>query len=251
MKKNLLIASNNQADAKGTELAFQGIEDIRLLPSVYTGRDTIDTILARDVNILILDLFLHDLDGICVLDFIGKLNEDRRPLVFVTTALADDRLLQVIKDRVIYCFTKPLKYELIQLRACWNFFASLNAKPRGRRCRRYSGESNCFGNRAIGVPAHLKGYYYLRDTIRIYAMSESPVDLSITNDIYPTVAKIYNTRPPLVEHAVRNAIEIAWTRGNMDTIHEYFGYTVNDYKGKPSNLEFVATMAQRALTYIK
>ena len=107
------------------------------------------------------------------------------------------------------------------------------------------------GIRAIGVPAHLKGYYYLRDAIRIYAMSESPVDLSITNDIYPTVAKIYNTRPPLVEHAVRNAIEIAWTRGNADTIREYFGYTIHDYKGKPSNLEFVAMMAQRALTYVK
>ena len=88
------------------------------------------------------------------------------------------------------------------------------------------------GIRAIGVPAHLKGYYYLRDAIRIYAMSESPVDLSITNDIYPTVAKIYNTRPPLVEHAVRSAIEIAWTRGNTDTMREYFGYTAGDYKGQ-------------------
>ena len=116
MKKNLLIASNNVADAKGIESAFLSLEDIRLLPSVFTGRDAIDTIFARDVDLLILDLFLHDLDGICVLDFIGKLSEDRRPLVFVTTALADDRLLQIIKDRVIYCFTKPLKYDLIQLR---------------------------------------------------------------------------------------------------------------------------------------
>ncbi|MEA5047632.1 MAG: sporulation initiation factor Spo0A C-terminal domain-containing protein [Eubacteriales bacterium] len=251
MKKNLLIASNNQADAKGTELAFQGIEDIRLLPSVYTGRDTIDTILARDVNILILDLFLHDLDGICVLDFIGKLNEDRRPLVFVTTALADDRLLQVIKDRVIYCFTKPLKYELIQLRVLEFLRVFERETEKADDVVDILESQIASGIRAIGVPAHLKGYYYLRDAIRIYAMSESPVDLSITNDIYPTVAKIYNTRPPLVEHAVRNAIEIAWTRGNMDTIHEYFGYTVNDYKGKPSNLEFVATMAQRALTYIR
>ena len=113
MKKNLLIASNNTADAKGIEAAFQQQEEIRLLPSVFTGRDTIDTIFAQNVDILILDLFMRDLDGISVLDFIGKLNEDRRPLVFVTTALADDRLLQIIKDRVIYCFTKSLKYDLI------------------------------------------------------------------------------------------------------------------------------------------
>lgn len=251
MNKNLLIASNNTTDAKGIESAFHGVEGIRLLPSVFTGRDAMDMIFARDVHILILDLFLHDLDGICVLDFIGKLGEDRRPLVFLTTAVADDRLLNVVKDRVLYCFTKPLKYEIVQLRVL-EFL---------RLCEREAETADdaldilesqiASGIRAIGVPAHLKGYYYLRDAIRIYAMSESPVDLSITNDIYPTVAKIYNTRPPLVEHAMRNAIEIAWTRGNQDAIKEYFGYTFRDYKGKPSNLEFVAMMAQRALTYVK
>ena len=70
MKKNLLIASNNIADAKGIEAAFQGLDNIRMLKSVFTGRDAIDTIFSRDVDLLILDLFLHDLDGICVLDFI-------------------------------------------------------------------------------------------------------------------------------------------------------------------------------------
>lgn len=251
MKKNLLIASNNTSDATGIQEAFRDIEDIQSLPSVFTGRDAIEAILSHDVDLLILDLFLHDLDGISVLDFIGKLSEDRRPLVFVTTALADDRLLQVIKDRVIYCFTKPLKYEIVQLRVL-EFMRLYERETEATDEVVDVLESQiASGIRAIGVPAHLKGYYYLRDAIRIYAMSESPVDLSITNDIYPTVAKIYNTRPPLVEHAVRNAIEIAWTRGNHETIREYFGYTSNDFKGKPSNLEFVAMMAQRALTYVK
>jgi len=246
-----LIASNNLTDAKGTEAVFQNLGEICLLPSVFTGRDAIDTILARGVDILILDLVLHDLDGLCVLDFIGRISEDRRPLVFVTTALADDRLLQVIKDRVIYCFTKPLKYELIQLRVLEFLRVYERETEKADEVVDIVESQIASGIRAIGVPAHLKGYYYLRDAIRIYAMSDSPVDLSITNDIYPTVAKIYNMRPPLVEHAVRNAIEIAWTRGNMDAIREYFGYTVSDFKGKPSNLEVVATMAQRALTYVK
>jgi two-component system response regulator (stage 0 sporulation protein A) len=171
--------------------------------------------------------------------------------VFVTTALADDRLLQIIKDRVIYCFTKPLKYEIVQLRVL-EFLRVFEREAEKEDDVVDLLESQiASGIRALGVPAHLKGYYYLRDAIRIYALSGSPVDLSITNDIYPTVAKIYNTRPPLVEHAMRNAIEIAWTRGNQETIRAYFGYTANDHKGKPSNLEFVATMAQRALTYVK
>ena len=251
MKKNLLIASNNLADAKGIEGVFLHLEGIQLLPSVFTGRETIDTIFSRDVDLLILDLFLHDLDGISVLDFIGKLGEDRRPLVFVTTALADDRLLQIIKDRVIYCFTKPLNYEIIQLRVLEFIRVFEKETEKDDESVDLLESQIASGIRALGVPAHLKGYYYLRDAIRIYAMSGSPVGLSITNDIYPTVAKIYNTRPPLVEHAMRNAIEIAWTRVNLGTIREYFGYTSNDYKGKPSNLEFVATMAQRALTYLK
>lgn len=251
MKKNLLIASNNLADAKGIEVAFCNMEGIELLPSVFTGRETIDTIFSRDVDLLILDLFLHDLDGISVLDFINKLSEDRRPLVFVTTALADDRLLQIIKDRVIYCFTKPLKYEIIRLRVLEFLRAYEHETEKDDDLVDLLESQIASGIRALGVPAHLKGYYYLRDAIRIYAMSGSPVGLSITNDIYPTVAKIYNTRPPLVEHAMRNAIEIAWTRGQQTTIREYFGYTAGDYKGKPSNLEFVATMAQRALTYIR
>ncbi len=134
MNKNLLIASNNTTDAKGIEDAFCKAEGIRVLPSVYTGRDAMDMIFARDVDILILDLFLHDLDGICVLDFIGKLGEDRRPLVFLTTAVADDRLLSIVKDRVLYCFTKPLKFETIQLRVL-EFLgcASAKRKPPTRR----------------------------------------------------------------------------------------------------------------------
>ena len=154
-----------------------------------------------------------------MLDFIGKLNEDRRPLVFVTTtALADDRLLQVIKDRVIYCFHQSRSSTKSFSFAYSNLFAFTSAKRKKRTTSwliYWKARLRLKHTRAIGVPAHLKGYYYyLRDAIRIYAMSGSPVGLSITNDIYPTVAKIYNTRPPLVEHAMRNAIEIAWTRGN-------------------------------------
>ena len=157
MKKNLLIASNNTADAKGIEAAFQQQEEIRLLPSVFTGRDTIDTIFAQNVDILILDLFMRDLDGISVLDFIGKLNEDRRPLVFVTTALADDRLLQIIKDRVIYCFTKPLKYDLVQLRVLEFLRLYERETEKADDVLDILESQIAAGIRAIGIPAHLRG----------------------------------------------------------------------------------------------
>ncbi|MEG1525161.1 MAG: sporulation initiation factor Spo0A C-terminal domain-containing protein [Clostridia bacterium] len=251
MQRKLLIACNNEEDAKGIESAFYNLEDIRLLPAVYSGRQAADSILTRDVDLLLLDLFLPDMDGLSVLDFIGQLSEDRRPLVFVMTALPDDRLIGSIKDKIVYCFIKPLRYEIVQLRVLELMRTAELEESRTNNEIDVLETQIAASVRAIGVPAHLKGYYYLRDAVRIYALSESPVEISITNDIYPTVAKMYHTRPPLVEHAMRTAIEIAWTRGNLETIHAYFGYTINDYKGKPSNLEFVAMMAERALTYVK
>ena len=168
------------------------------------------------------------------------------------TALPDDRLLTRIKDQVLYCFTKPLQYEIVQLRVLELMHTvEMQETPASPNSDDILEKQIAAGIRAIGVPAHLKGYYYLRDGIRIYALCENRTEISVMRDIYPTVAKLYGTRPPLVEHAMRNAIEIAWTRGNLETIHAYFGYTINDYKGKPSNLEFIAMMAERALTYVK
>ena len=251
MGKRLLIACNNETDAKGLRDVFSGLSEIQITREVADGGGAVDAILGHGVDLMLLDLFLPGIDGLGVLEVVARLPEDRRPLIFVMTALPDDRLLYRIKDQVLYCFTKPLKYEIVQLRVL-EILHMLDAEEEKPAPGIDLMERQIAAQiRAIGVPPHLKGNYYLRDAIRIYALAASPTELSITKDIYPVIAKIYNTRPPLVEHAIRNAIETTWTRGDLNTIHEYFGYTINDYKGKPSNLEFVAMMAQRALTYIQ
>lgn len=233
------------------EQAFRNLTEVRLLPTVFTGKDAIETILTQDVDMLLLDLFLPDQDGLAVLRFIDQLHEDRHPLVFLMTSLPDDRILYSIRDKILYCFTKPLKNEIVQMRVLEIMHTVEMETRRDMQEVDVLETQITAGIHAIGMPPHLKGYYYLRDAIRIYALSESPTELSITRDIYPTVAKLYNTRAPLVEHAMRNAIEITWMRGNLEKIHDYFGYTVNDYKGKPTNLEFIAAMAERAKTYLK
>ena len=96
----------------------------------------------------------------------------------------------------------------------------------------------------IGVPAHIKGYQYLRDAI-IMVINDMDVLNSITKQLYPSIAKQYNTTPSRVERAIRHAIEVAWSRGKMDTIDQLFGYTVNNGKGKPTNSEFIALIADR------
>jgi two-component system response regulator (stage 0 sporulation protein A) len=96
----------------------------------------------------------------------------------------------------------------------------------------------------IGVPAHIKGYHYLRDAIMMSVNDAEMLD-SITKQLYPTIAKRHKTTPSRVERAIRHAIEVAWSRGKMDTIDALFGYTVNGVKGKPTNSEFVALIADK------
>lgn len=96
----------------------------------------------------------------------------------------------------------------------------------------------------IGVPAHIKGYQYLRDAI-IMSVNDMEMLNSITKILYPMIAKKHQTTPSRVERAIRHAIEVAWSRGKMDTIDELFGYTVNGGKGKPTNSEFIALIADK------
>jgi two-component system response regulator (stage 0 sporulation protein A) len=96
----------------------------------------------------------------------------------------------------------------------------------------------------IGVPAHIKGYQYLRDSI-LLAVSDMDILNSITKQLYPSIAQKYQTTPSRVERAIRHAIEVAWGRGKMDTINELFGYTVHAEKGKPTNSEFIALIADK------
>ena len=116
MGKRLLIACNNETDAKGLRDVFYGLSEIQITQEVTDGGGAVDAILGHGVDLMLLDLFLPGIDGLGVLEVVARLPEDRRPLIFVMTALPDDRLLYRIKDQVLYCFTKPLKYEIVQLR---------------------------------------------------------------------------------------------------------------------------------------
>ena len=96
----------------------------------------------------------------------------------------------------------------------------------------------------IGVPAHIKGYQYIRDAILMSVRDREMIN-SITKILYPSISKKYQTTPSRVERAIRHSIEVAWNRGNPDVIEEYFGYTVSDGKGKPTNSEFIALIADK------
>lgn len=104
--------------------------------------------------------------------------------------------------------------------------------------------------RQIGVPAHIKGYHYLRTAIKL-SIENSEMLGSVTKLLYPTVAKIYNTTSSRVERAIRHAIEVAWDRGDIDVLNSYFGYTIQSQRGKPTNSEFIAMIADKLKLSLK
>lgn len=251
MKRTLLIVTDYEKDREMLGNAFTGLEEIRLLPMLRTGREAINAILTNDIDLLMVDLFLPEADGIEVIRTVGGLPLERRPLVFLLASALSERILSLIANQVTFCFLRPFYVEIVQLRVLEMMHALDDAQAHSSSCIPVLETAITSSIRSIGVPAHLKGYHYLRDAIRIYALAESPMLLNITTDIYPEVAKHYDTRPALVEHAIRSAIEITWTRGDLKKIHTFFGYTVNDQKGKPSNLEFIAMIAERIRNRIR
>jgi len=102
----------------------------------------------------------------------------------------------------------------------------------------------------IGVPAHIKGYHYLRDSI-IMAIETPDIINAVTKQLYPNVAKLYETTASRVERAIRHAIEVAWDRGDVDILNSYFGYTIHNTRGKPTNSEFIAMISDRLRLHMK
>lgn len=102
----------------------------------------------------------------------------------------------------------------------------------------------------IGVPAHIKGYHYLREAI-LLSVEDPEVMNAVTKVLYPTVAKKFGTTPSRVERAIRHAIEVAWDRGDVDTLNSYFGYTIHNSRGKPTNSEFIAMLSDKLRLTLK
>lgn len=240
----MLLACNNSEDAECLEKSLLGLEGITCLPTCFNGAAVRESFAKFRIDVFLTDLFLPDIDVIALLDELSKRPVSSRPMVFGMSALTDERLLRLIGDKAVYFFTKPLDPHRVQMRVLE--FTHIIRKNRSSKRPAADATTLYIASciRDIGVPAHLKGYYYLRESVRLFALASEPENISITNDIYPAVAARFDTDSKLVEHAMRTAIEIAWTRGNLAAIDSYFGYTVNDHKGKPSNLEFVAMIAE-------
>lgn len=250
----ILIADSSISTCEDIVSFCDHYANIRVLPCVHNGKDALAQLELQHVDVLLMDIVMPVLDGLSVLNSIEKMGSSKRPSVFIYTAILDNRLLQEMQAlNVVYCFVKPMGPEhiiprILQLvRKSGESDLIPDAEPvlSALRCSDEVNTEITRQIRAVGIPAHLRGYHYLRSAILYSTEAKDPSTVAVTKDIYPYISKEYNTRPPLVERAIRNAIEVAWTRGNTKVLHQYFGYTIDDLKGKPTNAEFIAMIADR------
>lgn len=239
---------SEQSDMKVCGVAYNGEEVIRHLEQ------------SRNVpDILILDIIMPHLDGLGVLEKLREMNLSPMPKIIMLTAFGQENITQkAVQLGASYYILKPFDMEVLS-----NRIRQLVGVPAHSASAQFSTSSTSLKSNVvpmakgknldanitsiiheIGVPAHIKGYQYLREAI---TMVYNNIEIlgAITKTLYPAIAEKFKTTPSRVERAIRHAIEVAWTRGNIDSISHLFGYTINISKSKPTNSEFIAMVADK------
>ena len=246
----VFIADNSDEFCAGLAAALQHAGGFQVVGTAADGEQAIRQVSALKPDILVLDLMLSKQDGLSVMKAVSNL--DKPPVTLATSAFVTDYVSGAVAN---------LGGRYLMLKPCdMTVLAERLSEIRGgenqrilplRRGDKTSIESLVTGIiHEIGVPAHIKGYQYLREAI-IIAVNDMDVINAITKVLYPQVAKTFGTTPSRVERAIRHAIEVAWDRGDLDTLQRFFGYTVSNTKGKPTNSEFIALIADKLQLQLK
>ena len=246
-KINILIADDNKEFCEVLNEYLSAQEDMCLVGVAYNGLEAYEQIQTKHPDVVILDVIMPHLDGIGVLE--KMVNMEHRPKVIMLTALGQENMTQkAVRLGADYYILKPFDLEVLSTRVrqladenddqAMPRMHSLPIKPKNLDVE----VTNLIHQ--MGVPAHIKGYQYLRDAI-ILVIQDVGMLGAITKELYPTIASKYTTTPSRVERAIRHAIELAWERGNVEMMTRFFGYTISVERGKPTNSEFIAMVSDR------
>lgn len=255
-KLNVAVADDNE---KMVEILGQIIEedkDLELVGKAHNGEEICKIIQEKEPDVVVLDIIMPKMDGLAVMEqFVHNSNLKKIPAFIVVSAVGKERITEdAFSLGADYYVLKPFDNRMLLNRI--KHIRSIGEKKYreiNRQPAKQEESSVALGNletdvtniiHEIGVPAHIKGYQYLRDAI-ILSVNDMEMLNSITKILYPTIAKKHQTTSSRVERAIRHAIEVAWSRGKMDTIDALFGYTVSTGKGKPTNSEFIALIADK------
>jgi len=243
-KKTILIADTSEEFRTALAEALQSEEDLEVVGQTNDGQDAIRLTQELAPDILVMDLVLGRADGLDVLKAVSTLPVSTLVLSGFARGPMADRVAELGGD---YYMVKPCRIpsviERVRLLGSQHWCEDL--LPNQPSALRQTLETNVTAIiHEIGVPAHIKGYQYLREAI-IMTVEDMEVINAVTKILYPEVARKFGTTASRVERAIRHAIEVAWDRGDLDTLQKYFGFTVSNSKGKPTNSEFIAMIADR------
>ncbi len=249
----VLVADDNREFCGILKSYFSNDTDFELIDVCTNGMEVINVLQKEEVEVLILDLIMPYMDGIGVLEKINVMNLEKRPRIIILTAFGQENITQkAVQLGVDYYILKPFDLEVLGdrvrqvVRDVKGDDSPISITPHSmpvKNSRNLEVEVTRVIHE-IGVPAHVKGYQYLRDAIML-VVDEINYLGAVTKELYPTIAQKYDTTPSRVERAIRHAIELAWDRGDVDKINKVFGYTISGEKGKPTNSEFIAIIADR------
>ncbi len=259
-KIRVLIADDNREYVEVLCSYMKQERRIEVVGCAYDGLEAINMLRMTDPDILILDMVMPNMDGIGVLEKMQDLRLKKMPKVLIVSAVLNDSIAaKTIALGAEYFMLKPIDFDVLLGRITMfskeeeNKIAEFRPQEiRGIAKKSISDIETMVTEiiHEIGIPAHIKGYQYLRHAI-IMVVNDLDVINSITKELYPTVAKNFNTTPSRVERAIRHAIEVAWDRGDTEVLNSFFGYTIANSKGKPTNSEFIAMIADKLRLQIK
>ncbi|MFR7402354.1 MAG: sporulation transcription factor Spo0A [Clostridia bacterium] len=270
-KITVLIADDNQEFSTTLATYLKNQEDMVVVGRAKDGNEALDMVSSLMPDVLLLDVIMPHLDGIGVLEQMNMIKLNKKPICIMLSAVGQDKVTQrAIELGAEYYVVKPFDIDLLitRIRELKNYKPSSQnnnfiSREIGISKQQYIDIPNNSANKEeniealvtnviheVGVPAHIKGYQYLREAI-IMVINDIDVINQITKCLYPQIANKFHTTPSRVERAIRHAIEVAWGRGEQKTVENIFGYTISAAKGKPTNSEFIAMISDKLRLELK
>ncbi|MDD4565765.1 MAG: sporulation transcription factor Spo0A [Eubacteriales bacterium] len=251
------IADDNKDFCEILTDFFETQQNIEIAFTAHDGMQTVEAVFKEKPDLLILDMIMPYLDGLGVLEKINSMELETVPKTIMLSAVGQESITQkAIGLGAEYYVVKPFDLNILAKRIYQlsgydqknnqlnkeNISKAIITKDESKKNDLEVDITNIIHE--VGVPAHIKGYQYLRHAI---TMVVEDMDLlsAVTKELYPAIAKKNNTTPSRVERAIRHAIEVAWNRGKIETLNNLFGYTVHNDRGKPTNSEFIAIIADK------
>ena len=242
----IMLVDDNGDLRRGMRDYLARQEGMKVVAECPSGAEALEALGKVRVDVMVLDLIMPQMDGFALMEEVRRQQLPNPPQIIVVSALGrDDFIMRAVQLGARFYMVKP--FDMASLAARIRESCGQGVVPLGTALNASARSLSIDEKLAslfltIGIPAHIKGYQYLREAIML-AIDDMDVINSVTKVLYPEVARKFNTTPSRVERAIRHAIEVAWDRGDLETLQKFFGYTVSNIKGKPTNSEFIAMIA--------